>query len=283
LAVYKRSYRGYSGPLTPAWSRFLIVSRYANRGKLATWILFGCLVPFVVTALLIYLNHNTSVLRFFHTTKPPFEIGAKFFRNYLGIEVGLAFLLTAFVGPGLISPDLSNNALVLYFCRPINRSEYVLGKFFVIAKVLSLITWIPGLALFAIEASLSGWTWLWDNLYIAGAILLSSWIYIAVLSLLSLALSAWVKWKPVAGALVLGVVFLSAGLGTAVNGVLRTNMGELISVPQLLANVMTPLFRMDPISDNHISPLSSWAGLLAFAAVCLFLLSRKLRAYEVVR
>ena len=32
MAVYKRSYRGYTGELTPRWSRFLILMRYASRG-----------------------------------------------------------------------------------------------------------------------------------------------------------------------------------------------------------------------------------------------------------
>ena len=56
--------------------------------------------------------------------------------------------LTAFVGPGLVSPDLANSALPLYFCRPFSRAEYVLGKCAVSVQLLSLITWVPGLILF---------------------------------------------------------------------------------------------------------------------------------------
>ena len=29
MAVFKHAYKGYDGPLTPAWSRFLILPRYA--------------------------------------------------------------------------------------------------------------------------------------------------------------------------------------------------------------------------------------------------------------
>ena len=28
MAVYKRTYKSYRGPLTPAWSRFTVLSRY---------------------------------------------------------------------------------------------------------------------------------------------------------------------------------------------------------------------------------------------------------------
>lgn len=31
MAVYKRTYRGYAGEMTPAWSRFLVIPRYAYR------------------------------------------------------------------------------------------------------------------------------------------------------------------------------------------------------------------------------------------------------------
>ena len=29
MAVYKKTYRPYEGELTPAWSRFLVIPRYA--------------------------------------------------------------------------------------------------------------------------------------------------------------------------------------------------------------------------------------------------------------
>ena len=29
MAVFKHAYRPYEGPLTPAWSRFLVIPRYA--------------------------------------------------------------------------------------------------------------------------------------------------------------------------------------------------------------------------------------------------------------
>ena len=286
MAVYKRTYHGYTGDLTPEWSRFMVIARYAWRGLFLSRPLSGffmaCFLPFLVTAVLIYLSHNTAVLSMFQVRgKQLIEIDAMFFRNFLNAQVGFAFLLTAFAGPGLISPDLANNSLVLYFCRPFSRAEYVLGKFTVLAVLLSLITWIPGLLLFGMEGSLSGFGWMWDNLYIAGAIFLSSVLLIAVLSLLALALSAWVKWKPVAGASVLGVMFLGAGFGAAINVVMRTGMGDLVNILVLLRTVRDALFRL-PRPGNVSAGLAGLV-LVAISAACLYLLSRKLRAYEVVR
>ena len=55
-------------------------------------------------------------------------------------------------------------------------------------------------------------------------------VWILVLSLIALALSAWIKWKIAAGGLVLGVFFAGAGFGTALNSVMRTNYGSLLNL-----------------------------------------------------
>jgi ABC-2 type transport system permease protein len=193
----------------------------------------------------------------------------------------LAFVLTAFTGPGLISPDLANGALPLYLCRPFSRAEYLVGKASVLAIVLSQITWIPGLVLFTVQASLAGTSWTWDHLWIAGSIVLSSLIWIAFLSLLSLALSAWVKWRVVAGALLLAVMFFGAGFAQAINAVLHIQSGHFINIVYLMGTVWTSLFRVN--IDSSISSADAWIALLIYCAVCLALLVRKVRAYEVIK
>ena len=72
----------------------------------------------------------------------------------------LALFLAAFIGPGQVSPDLANNALSLYLARPFSRVEYVLGKMSVLLMLMSLMTWVPGLLLFALEGYLEGWQWM---------------------------------------------------------------------------------------------------------------------------
>ena len=197
------------------------------------------------------------------------------------VQGALAFLLTAFAGPGLISPDLANGALPLYFCRPFSRAEYILGKSSVLAILLSEVTWIPGLVVFAMQASLAGASWAWSNLWIAGSMILSSLIWIAVLSLLAMALSAWVKWRIVAGALLLAVMFFGAGFAQAINVVLQTDVGYFFNVAYLMGTVWNGLFQVD--IDHAIPTSQAWIALLCYCGICLWLLLRKVRAYEVVR
>ena len=61
-----------------------------------------------------------------------------------------------------------------------------------------------------------------------------AWVWILMLALLALALSAWVKWKPAAGALMFGVFFVAAGFGAVINAVQRTNWGHLFNISHLI-------------------------------------------------
>ena len=285
MAVYRRNYKPYSGTLTPAWSRCLVLFRYSRRNlfrsKFLTGLFVVCFFYPLACFLMIYLAHNARFLEEVGFAKGVLTIDNQFFFNFMAVQLVFAFLLTAFTGPGLISPDLANGALPLYFCRPFSRAEYVLGKSAVLAILLSQITWVPGLILFFVQASLAGWSWTWTHLWIAASLVLSSLIWIAILSLLSMALSAWVKWRIVAGALLLGVMFFGAGFGQAINAVLQTDSGNFFNVAFLMGTVCTSLFRLH--SHDAISALQAWVVLLAYCAICLGLLMRKVRAYEVIR
>jgi ABC-2 type transport system permease protein len=153
----------------------------------------------------------------------------------------LALLLTAFVGPSLVSPDLANGGLALHLSRPFSRAEYVAGKMTVLFVLLSLITWVPGLLLYTTQASCTGWTWVKSNLWLARSIVLWPLIWIVVLSLIALALSAWVKWRIAAGACVLGLHFVGAGFAQAINQILGTRNGSLINLGGYPYNLGGPL------------------------------------------
>lgn len=286
MAVYKRSYRGYTGPLTPRWSRFLILSRYAARGIFRSRIITGLFVisffyPLVMIAGM-YLNHSARVLSAlkFHGDHL-MDVNGSFFMILMSVQGSMAFLITAFIGPNMIAPDLANNALPLYFCRPLSRAEYILGRGAVILFLLSFVTWVPGLLIFAIESSLSGGSWAVEHWKFAAGVLVGSSLWITILALLALALSAWVRWKVIAGALLLGVMFFSSGFAAALNGVGRTSVGSYLDPAVLVATVYGRFFGVSVKED--IPMAGALAALAVICAFCLFLLSRKVRAFEVVR
>jgi len=285
MAVYRRSYKPYSGTLTAEWSRFLVLFRYSRRNlfhsKFLTVFYVLCFFWPIACLAWIYVAHSASFLAKLGLRAEFVAIDNKFFLLFMSVQGVLAFLLTAFAGPSLISPDLANGAMPLYFCRPFTRAEYVLGKSSVLGILLSEITWIPGVILFLIQASFAGASWTWDNFWIAGSLILSSLILIAVLSLLAMALSAWVKWRIVAGALLLAVMSFGAGFAQAINTVLRIEGGHFFDLVYLMATIWTNLFLVD--NDRGISAGQAWVAILVYCSVCLGLLLRKVRAYEVVR
>jgi ABC-2 type transport system permease protein len=313
MAVYEHSYRQYTGRLTPDWSRFLVIPRHAYRdvfrSKLFVAFFAACYIFPLIAACIIYLHHNVNaiaLLKFDVRELAP--INASFFHYFVTFQCSLAFLLSVIVGPPLISRDMANNALPLYLCRPFSRAEYVAGKMSVLAILLSLVTWVPGLLLFAFQVSLDGLGWMWSNLWVAGSIFVGSAVWIVLLCLVALSISAWVKWRVVASGAVLGLFFIPSIFGEIVNALFLTRVGHLFSFSALMNNIWLGLFGMFNPVTGHINgrisregPLvhesehyvdivmrepSLWASWLVLALACAFflwLLMRKVRAYEVVK
>jgi ABC-2 type transport system permease protein len=290
MAVYKKTYRPYDGALTNSLTRFLVIPRYAfedmQKSRFLTIFFLASLIYPLICALLIYVRHNASALNLLGVqgANQIVSINITFFLNFLGWQSMLALFLAAFTGPGQVSPDLANNALALYLARPFSRVEYVIGKMWILVVLMSLMTWVPGLLLFFLQAYLEeGWTWLHDNMSLAYGIFFGA-----------LALSAWVKWKPAAGALMFGVFFVAAGFGVAINGVQRTNWGHLFNISALIGSVWVKLFGGDPAinnggvffrmpSDEQLPLWACWMALGCFCAICLYMLHRKIRGAEVIR
>ncbi len=304
MAVYEQTYRPYEGKLTPAWSRFLVLPRYAYRSVFASKIfvaLFAvCFIYPLVASILIYLHHNTNAMAILQTTVGDLvPIDRDFFHNFVFAQAMLGFFLNILIGPPLISRDLANNALPLYLCRPFSRAEYVLGKMSVILILLSMITWIPGLLLFLFQSYLEGASWFVQNLRIAGAILVGSLVWIFMLALLSLAVSAWVRWRMAASAALLGIFFIPSAFAGLINNLFDTRWGNLISLRAVISAVWAGLFGtfvrqvrdVQEFRNGRVireviltePPLwGAWTVLLLICLISLVLLVRKLRAYEVV-
>lgn len=285
MAVYERTYRGYSGPRAEPWSRLLVITRYAFRevfaSRLFTGFFLACLLWPLACAVIIYLKYNIEALSILELDALDIvPIDTTFFRlGVLRPQTTLAFLLILVVGPALISPDLRNAALPLYLSRPLSKTDYVLGKLLVVLILGSAVTWVPALLLFAFQAYLAD-GWLLDHLPIAVALFFGSWVWILVLSIFSLAVSAWVKWKPWARIAFLGALFISSAIGQTFKLIYDSWWGSLLVFDDLIRRIWDPMFAVEPGSEL---PLSwAWAALLLFTTLSALALYRRIRAFEVV-
>jgi ABC-type transport system involved in multi-copper enzyme maturation permease subunit len=213
-------------------------------------------------------------------------IDAGYFLKVLETQGWLALVMTAWIAPRLVSFDLADNALPILLSHPISRFGYVLGKFITLFACLSLVTWIPCLLLFAFQGYSSAQPWVTANLRIAGGLLAGSLLWIALLSILGLALSSWVKWRVVATGIIFAVVFVPAGFGGIITGILRTKWGFLLNVPFIMTELWQRLLGAPdtmPRVDRELPSAAIVTVLLLTCLVCVLMLNARIRAREVVR
>ena len=286
MAVYERTWRRYLGPLTPVRSRFLVVTRYAVAdafaSRLFTAFYAACFLPSLLGLFFIYLSHNASLLQQLGMPSDLMDVlTSRFFMLLFSWQAVPAFLVALIVGPSLIAADLANGALPLYLGRPIDRRDYVLGKAAVLAILLSPMTWVMGLAVFGLQAYLEGGAWWLDNWRIGFAYLVGHATWIVVISTLSLAISAWVRFKPVARGALFFIFFILWGFATAVNQFTGTSLGDLIHLVRAINSVVLSLFGAP--TPSKLPVVWNWLTLAVTTALSVWLLDRKLRAHEVVR
>jgi hypothetical protein len=129
-------------------------------------------------------------------------------------------------------------------------------------------------------------------------------VWIILLSLLALAVSSLVKWRVVASGALLGLFFVPSAFGAIINELFLTRSGHLISLWATMKSIWRGLFGLferqvetirakvtNPIYDEQFfdivmlePPLwASWLVIALVCAVCVWLLARKVRAYEVIK
>jgi ABC-2 type transport system permease protein len=291
VAVFEHTYGPFEGQLTPQRSRFLVIPRHAYRivfkSKLFTGLYVLSFVCPLVMAVLIYLHYNANALTLLDVQpRDLLPINNVFFRAFTSIQSSFAFVLAVLIGPALVSRDLTNNALPLYLSRPLSRFEYLLGKGSVLVIMLSLITWVPGLLLFAFQSYLEGFGWFRYNLWIANAIFFSCVLWIVLLTLVSLALSAWIKWRIAASGALFATFVIPTAVATMISALFRTPWSHLFSPSMLMQVVTDHLYRFDNSLDLDTSMVlpawAGWFGLIGTFGFCIWMLTRKVKAYEVV-
>lgn len=188
MPIYELGYRHWEGTLRPPVARVWAILRaglsLALRSKMLKRLLFGSWMPLLYFAPLFFgIGYVTDPKRI---KEGGVVVGMAmgFIEGMLGPTIGerlasdpesvrplawsiafqlffsffqafFAMLVTAIVGPPLISQDVRSKSFLLYFSKPITRSEYLLGKSGTLVFYLFMITLFPGLVLYLISISLS--------------------------------------------------------------------------------------------------------------------------------
>jgi ABC-type transport system involved in multi-copper enzyme maturation permease subunit len=195
MAVHNVGYRSWSGRLAPSWSRWTTIasvgvrcawqSRWLRRLLLLAWLpsiwfALGFFMweqaqqysdwKFAFSAFAGDLPQGQAIKNLLRTDDVAALAEARhtvwawllytFFRYPQAL---IMVLVVGIIAPPLISQDLRSRAYLLYFSRPLSRSEYILGKTVSVWVFLVAISALPALILYVLGILLS------PNLEVIGA------------------------------------------------------------------------------------------------------------------
>ncbi|MCZ6833461.1 MAG: hypothetical protein O7F11_06930, partial [Acidobacteria bacterium] len=219
MPIYDLSYRHWEGPLHGAERRWLVIAEAGIRLLLSykkfVFLLMLSWVPFFVFAAFLYFTMVKGV-------SMGLDVDASFFQRAFAVQMIPLVLVTIYAGSGLISSDLSANALPLYFSRPITRWDYILGKLAVIGFFLTLVFLLPVLLLFIFAVGVSpDLAFLKANYWLILSILGYGLMVVGMTSIFIIGLSSTSRSGRVVGVAFIGVAMFSSMIGGFLSLVLR--------------------------------------------------------------
>src|SRR5437870_5177464 len=131
MPIHDQSYRHYAGGRAAPGQAWAVIAWAGIRNMIRKRIFLGLLLfawfPFVVRAVQMYIAANYPQASMLAPT-------AQTFRQYLEQQDFFVFVITIYVGAGLIANDRRANALQIYLSKPLMRAEYILGKLAVLFR-----------------------------------------------------------------------------------------------------------------------------------------------------
>jgi len=286
MAVYKRGYQRYDGPLTGGWTRFMVLPRYAwqrlySQRLVVILTMAAFLWPLLCAGFVYLTNHLDLVPTIDQGFRDFIQVDGRFFRIFMYVQAAFASFIMALAGPSLVAPDLANNALPLYFSRPLTRWSYALARLAVIAGMLSVVTLVPGLLLFLLQVSFAGGSWLVANWTLGASVVAGFLIWVLILSLVAMAASAWVKWRVVAGAVSLACFFILTGVSEMIDQVFRVTWGHAFDPAWMVNRVWCAMLNVETAEGPAVG--TCLFSLTMFVLLLVAVIEKKLRPVEIVR
>lgn len=187
MGVNSLGYRKWNGKLAPSWMRSVVIAKAGiRRAWQSSWlrrILFFAWLPalwfsagfFIYEKAIEFPEMADSLMPFLKTqvNNPQMDqvfdtiaqgdmrgarhgVWAWLLLTFLRYpQVLVMALVVGLIAPPLISQDIRSRAFLLYFSRPIDRYEYVLGKLATVWAYLAMISMLPALTLYVAGVLLS--------------------------------------------------------------------------------------------------------------------------------
>ena len=278
MPIHDQSYRRYGGEKMPHGRTWIVIASAGIRTFFSKRAFLGLLLmswmPFFARALQIYAAANLPQADFLSLTPETF-------REFLDQQQFFVFLITVYVGSGLIANDRRANALQIYLSKPLTRAEYVFGKMAILASFLLLVTWVPGITLLIVQSLFAGsFAFVRDNLYLFPAITLFSFLQVVMVSSAMLALSSLSNSSRYVGILYAALIFFSQAIFNVMRFVTGGSTVAWLSFEANLDQIGNAIFRLPlPYETPWFVSLLLIVGLVAVSG---FVLERRVRGVEIV-
>jgi ABC-type transport system involved in multi-copper enzyme maturation permease subunit len=278
MPIHDQSYRRYRGGKSTPGRAWTVIAwagiKHMMRKRAFMGLMLFAWMPFIVRAVQIYIAANfpqASIL----------APSAETFRQFLEQQDFFVFVVTIYVGAGLIANDRRANALQIYLSKPLMRSEYIAGKAAILFSFLMLVTFVPAILLLFIQVLFAGtFTFMKNNLFLFPAITVASLLQVLVATFTMLALSSLSKSSRYVGILYAGIIFFTLAIYGVMVAITGTTKLSYLSVTASLAQVMDVVFRIKP---RYATPWPvSLTVIVGLVAVSISVLERRVRGVEVV-
>ena len=278
MPIHDQSYRRYLGGKAALGRSWTVIAEAGIRTMIRKRAFLGLLIfawlPFLVRAVQIYVTSNYPQAQIFAPD-------AKTFRDFLEQQDFFVFIITIYVGAGLIANDRRANALQIYLSKPLLRAEYIAGKAAILFVFLLLVTLVPALLLLMLQVMFRGsFEFLRANLFLVPAITLSALLQALLATFTMLALSSLSKSSRYVGILYAGILFFTAAIYGAMYAITGSSSVSWISLGSNLQQVVDVIFRLEP---RYATPWQvSLLVLVGLIAISISVLERRVRGVEIV-
>ncbi len=287
--IREKGYHHWDGQLKtsfrPAWPIMRTGIKLAFQKKKFKPLFAASFIPAFTYAAGIYISERLEDFKSMGGNLEKFlQINPVFFRSYLTLDFiyFMILLLMSVGGAGLIADDFRHKAIQLYFSRPLQKKDYLLGKAGVVSFFVGCLTLVPALILFVLKLLFSGsFRLLLDYPWLILSIILFSAFIMMFFTAFVLLCSSLTTNRNQAVALMFGIYFFSSILSSILFLIFRSPYAYLLSLKINLDQVAAGFFLTKPA---HVIPwYLSFVVVMLFCAFSYFLVYKKVKGVEVVK
>jgi ABC-type transport system involved in multi-copper enzyme maturation permease subunit len=289
MTIREKGYIHWDGVLKERklawWPITRLGIKLAFKKKYFRFIYFGSFIPALAFIVGIYISERIEDFRYLvKGSSKILEVNPAYFKTYFTGDFLLFMMIMILVvaGAGLISDDLKYNSLQLYFSRPVQKKDYLIGKAAIILFFLLLLTLVPGLLFIIFKLLFSGsFRFIVAYPWLPVSVIVFSLFVSLFFCLYTLLLSSLSKNKRYVSILIFVIYILSEILFGVFYENFRKPAFALFSLKANLQQFGAFLFRQNPAFG--VAWYWSFLLLLGICALAYFVLKSRVKGVDIIK